>query len=164
MVAEYVRVTPQELARALRDPDWAEEFTDDVLDAEAEAEEDGELPVAERRGCDVGKAWDALRILLHRIAPIDPCPFLGGEAFGEVWSYDRPRALTAEQVGVLAGQLSAVSFDMLEDAYDEQCLAEAYLGPWSRDAVASLRESYDALVEHFKFSTAAGDAMILYLG
>jgi Domain of unknown function (DUF1877) len=161
MVAEFVRVTPQELDRALSDPDWAEEFVNDLLDAELDAEE--ELSATERRGYDVDKTWDALRIMVHRVVALDPCPFLGGDPFGEVWSYDRPRALTAEQVHTLAEQLTSVHFDRLLDAYDEPALAEAYRGPWSQAAVADLRDIYDELVQHFRAGAATGDAMILYL-
>ncbi|MFE9691997.1 YfbM family protein [Micromonospora sp. NPDC005806] len=162
MVAEHIRMTPAELARSLRDPEWAEEFTDDLLDAELDAQLDDAGP-AEPRGYDTDKTWDALRILLDRAAAVRPCPFLGGEPFGEVWSYDRPRALTPEQVRQLAGQLAEVPFDRLVAAYDAEALRSAYLGPWSPDDVAGLREVYDRLVVHFARAARHGDGMILYL-
>ncbi|MBX6766801.1 MAG: hypothetical protein IRY90_06565 [Actinomadura rubrobrunea] len=37
---------PEELNGALADPDWAEELTNDLLDAELEAEEGGEEELA----------------------------------------------------------------------------------------------------------------------
>lgn len=88
MVAEFVRVSGQELDRALADPEWAEEYVKDLLDAELDAEE--EHPITARRGY-VDRTWDALRILAHRAGTLNPCPFLGGTPFGEVWSYDKPR-------------------------------------------------------------------------
>ncbi|MBA9002395.1 YfbM family protein [Thermomonospora cellulosilytica] len=164
MVAEYVRMTPVELERALADPEWAEEFTDDLLEGEFDAVLDGEVTEADRRGYDVDKTWDAMRILLHRAAPFETCPFLGGTPFGEVWSYDRPRALTVEQVRSIAEGLGAVAFDRLLDAFDEGALAGAYLGPWDRDGVEMLREHYDGLVRYFAAAAQAGHGMIAYLG
>ena len=164
MVAQYVRLTPQELTRALDDPEWAEEWTNDLLDAELDVELDGaDPPAGGLRGHDTGKAWDPLRILLHRAADVAPCPFLGGEAFGPEWSYDRPRTLTPEDVRDLAARLGAVPFDSLLTAYDGDALADAYLGPWSRDDVAELRGVYDGLVDYFADTARRGDALLLYL-
>lgn len=163
MVAQYVRLTPDELERARRDPDWAEEWTGDVLDAEMDAELGDGPPVAEVRGFDTDKVWDALRVLLHRAVPVEPCPFLGGAPFGEVWSYDRPRTLTADEVRAVAARLAAVPFDRLLEAYDETALGSAYLGPWTRAQVAELRPTYDGLVRYFGDTARRGDALLLYL-
>jgi hypothetical protein len=158
MVAEWVRMSPAELERAAADPVWAEEFVDELLDDDEE-----DLTKRARRGFDVDKSWDALHVLLDKVTGVRPCPFLGGTEFGDVWSYDRPRILTATEVGDIATVLTATPFAALLEAYDAETLQAAYFGPWSAEDVALLHEFYGGLVKHFALAASRGEGMITYL-
>lgn len=158
MVAEWVRMSPAELDRAVADPEWAEEFVDQLLDDDEE-----DLSRRARRGFDVDKGWDALHVLLDKVTGVRPCPFLGGDEFGEVWSYDRPRILTASDVASVAAVLTTTPFAALLEAYDAESLEAAYFGPWSAEDVALLQEFYDGLVKHFTLAARRGEGMITYL-
>ncbi|MCX3292372.1 DUF1877 family protein [Streptomyces sp. NEAU-H22] len=60
MIGEYLRVTAAELDRAIRDPDWALDFVEEVQDAEEETEP----APAKARHFSTYKTWDMLRFLL----------------------------------------------------------------------------------------------------
>lgn len=62
MIGEYLSVTAAELDRAIRDPDWALDFVEEVRDAEEETEP----APAEARHFSTYKNWDMLRFLLAR--------------------------------------------------------------------------------------------------
>ena len=56
MNGEYLRLAPDELARALKDPQWALELAQEVQDAEDEAD----LSPGEARHISTHKAWQAI--------------------------------------------------------------------------------------------------------
>lgn len=37
MIGEYARLTPTELERAIHDPNWAQEFVNELIEAELDA-------------------------------------------------------------------------------------------------------------------------------
>ncbi|MEK8143333.1 DUF1877 family protein [Streptomyces sp. M10(2022)] len=68
MIGRYARLTPAELDRALREPDWAKEFVVELM----QADWDGQPEASAARCLDTEKAWHALSFLLDRIEfPID---------------------------------------------------------------------------------------------
>src|SRR3982750_3445001 len=68
MNGEYLRVTPDELARAIKEPAWALEFAERIRDAE----EGTDLSPVEARHLSTDKAWQAIAFLLERVRfPID---------------------------------------------------------------------------------------------
>ncbi|MER6853784.1 DUF1877 family protein [Streptomyces flaveolus] len=68
MNGEYLRVTPAELDRALKDPDWALDLAEAIQDAQ----EEQESAPHEARHFTTHKTWDLLGFLLRRSAfPVD---------------------------------------------------------------------------------------------
>lgn len=63
MNGHYLRVTPDELVRALKDPEWALELAEDAWDVE----EDADLPPGEARYLSTHKAWQAIGFILEAV-------------------------------------------------------------------------------------------------
>ncbi|MBO2458211.1 DUF1877 family protein [Actinomadura sp. LCR2-06] len=148
--------------RVLADPEWGRTFAEELRDAEGIDRYTSMSQSTDR--CFDTAMWDALQILIGRALPkLDTCPILGGTPFGERWRYDKPRFLTLEQVCALAEQLAALPFDRLVDAYDARALAEACNGPWGRDNLFCLKDTYGAFsLSYFPGAAASGQAMVLY--
>ncbi|WP_037908577.1 YfbM family protein [Actinacidiphila yeochonensis] len=164
MIGEYVRLTPAELERAVKDPEWAQDFVDELVESELE-----ESPDASAARChDTDKAWHALDFLLGRLAfPVD---IVHGEEVlpgAEDWGYGPPRYLTPERVRLAAEKLTAMTPEDLVDGVTPDDLAQADVYPriiWERG------ESLDYVAEHFRdllpfFEAGArdGHAMLLWL-
>jgi Domain of unknown function (DUF1877) len=64
MSGEYLRVIPDELTRALADPQWALELAEEVR----AGEEETDPPPGEARHLSTDKAWHAIAFLLERAA------------------------------------------------------------------------------------------------
>src|SRR5689334_21369483 len=113
MIGEYLRLTPLEMDRAIRDPDWAQEFADDLADAEADEPDSPDGKLAEERCFRTDKTWAALQFLLARAGcPVDVV--LGEESFTEEdWGYGPARYLPAERVRAAAAYLAATPFAVL---------------------------------------------------
>ncbi|MEV0370141.1 YfbM family protein [Streptomyces sp. NPDC050636] len=165
MIGEYARVTPAELDRALRDPEWALKLVGERMDADTA---DGTDP-AKARCLDVDKAWGALGFLLHRAAfPVDIVH--GEEAIPDAddWGYGPPRYLTPDRVRLAAKALEQISGEDLTSGAAPEDLARAEVYPtiiWERgESLDYVRDHYDRLRPFFRTAAEEGDGMLVWLG
>ncbi|GAA4900868.1 YfbM family protein [Streptomyces coeruleoprunus] len=164
MIGEYVRLTRAELDRALRDPEWAAEF----VDALVEGELDEEPEPGEARCHATDKAWHALDFLLRRLAfPVDVVHGEEEIPGSEDWGYGPPRYLTPERVRAAAEALAATPPGKLTDGVAPADLAEADIYPnavWQRgESLDYVTGHYEALVPFFHAAARDGDAMLVRL-
>jgi hypothetical protein len=163
MNGEYLRVTSDELARALEDPAWALELAGDIRDAE----EDADLPAAKARHLSTDKAWQAIGFLLERAEfPVDVV--YGEEQFDddEDWGYGPPRYLTAERVHTAAQALATTSFDALTVGVTPATLMQADIYPqiWDEpDSLDWVRSWYEPLVPYFTDAASQGQTVFIWL-
>ncbi|MFC9390862.1 YfbM family protein [Streptomyces venezuelae] len=164
MIGEYARLTPTELDRAVRDPDWVQEFVNELIEAELDEKPD----VPQARCHDVDKAWHALDFLLRRITfPVD---IIHGEKDlpqAEDWGYGPPRYLTPERVRVAAEALAITPHHALTEDVSPADLAKADIYPnviWERgESLDYVTSHYQELVPFFQAAARAGDAMLIWL-
>ncbi|WOI62486.1 YfbM family protein [Streptomyces fradiae] len=163
MIGEYARLTPDEFARALRDPEWAEERVDELVEAELEGGGDGEP-----RCLDVDKAWEALDFLLTRAGfPVDVV--FGDDAIpgAEEWGYTPPRFLAPERVREAAEALLAMPAERLVAGFGPRDLAREGVYPviaWEREeSLEYVTDHYEALVPFFAAAARDGDAVLMWL-
>jgi Domain of unknown function (DUF1877) len=163
MIGEHLRVTPAELARALRDSEGAFDFVDRIVDAEDESKPG----LSEARHFDTYKAWDLLRYLLERSGfPVD---VIHGEDVliaDDDWGYGPPRYLSAERVAVAAAGLGRTPYDQLLSGVtvEEVAAADVYPVMWNEPSALEFgRYWYDRLTRFYEVAAAAGDAMIMWL-
>ncbi|MFD9516280.1 YfbM family protein [Streptomyces sp. NPDC059979] len=118
---EYLRVTPAELDRALKDPEWAWDLAEEVQDAQAE----GEPAPAEARHFTTHQTWHLLGFLLQRTAfPVDVVH--GEEPLAtDDWGYGPPQYLTPERVQLAADTLHRTTYDQLIQGVDPSELTKA---------------------------------------
>jgi hypothetical protein len=163
MNGEYLRVTPDELVRAVKDPAWALELAENTQDAEEEAD----LPPDKARHLSTHKAWHAIAFLLERAAfPVDIV--YGEEQFAEDedWGYGPPRYLTTERVHAAAEAMAATSFDALQAGLTPAMLAQADIYPqiWDEpDSLEWIRGWYEPLVPYFADAARQGQALLIWL-
>ncbi|WP_121830390.1 YfbM family protein [Streptomyces sp. S1] len=164
MIGEYARLTPAELDRAIHDPDWAQEFVDELIEAELDA-----TPKASEARChDVDKAWHALDFLLRRIDfPVD---IVHGEEEipeAEDWGYGPPQFLSPERVRTAAEALATTPYEALVEGVHPIDLAKAEIYPtivWERgESLDYVTTHYQALVPFFQAAADAGDAILIWL-
>jgi hypothetical protein len=164
MIAEYVRLRPQEfteLQRLLLDgPEEAYEY---VCDLQMGDEEEG----VSSRGTDTDKAWAGLQHLLAKAGmPVDIVA--GGEPLSDdMWGYDPPRLLTAADVAEASRFLDGTSFASLAEHYDPAELTSAgvYPGIWDQDwALAYLEDSYTRLVALFHAAATEREPILTWMG
>ncbi|MFE5211787.1 YfbM family protein [Streptomyces sp. NPDC056600] len=169
MIGEYLRVTAAELDRAIQDPDWAFDLTEEVQDAE----EESEPAPGEARHFSTYKTWNLLGFLLERADfPVDAVH--GEEPFAEDedWGYGPPRYLPAKRVRYAAAELRATTYDQLVSGVDPADLAEAEVYPltgvyplgWHEPGALEWgRHWYDGLTRFFEAAAAADHAMLVWL-
>ncbi|MFF8714145.1 YfbM family protein [Streptomyces sp. NPDC015184] len=164
MIGEYARLTPAELDRAIRDPEWAQEHVVELIETELDA-----APAAPEARChDTDKTWHALDFLLRRIDfPVD---IVHGEEEipgAEGWGYEPPRYLTPERVRVAAEALAATPHEALTEGVSSAELARAEIYPaavWERgESLDYVTSHYQGLVPFFRAAADAGDAMLIWL-
>jgi hypothetical protein len=163
MIGEYVRVTKTELDRAIRDPEWALDFVEEIEDAQDESEPSP----AEARHFSTYKTWDLLRFLLGR-ADFPVNVILGEEPFAEDedWGYGPPHYLPADRVRLAADALSRTTYDQLLHGVDPAELVNAKVYPLGWDGPESLewaRHWYVGLTQFFEAAARDGDAMLIWL-
>jgi hypothetical protein len=173
MIGEYLRITADELDRAVSDPDWALQFADDLTDAldlaqDAGDEWDGaDLALAKQRRFSTYKAWDAIRFLLARVDfPVNVV--LGEGTFAEDtdWGYAPARYLSVERVQVAATALAGMTFDDLVRgvAVADLAAADVYPQGWDEpDALDWVRGYYESLVGFFASAAAGRQAILTWL-
>ncbi|CAL9306342.1 MULTISPECIES: YfbM family protein [unclassified Streptomyces] len=162
MIGEYARLTADEFARALRDPEWAGERVRELVEAELEG------GGGEARCLDTDKAWHALDFLLTRIGfPVDVV--FGEESIpgAEDWGYTPPRCLTPERVRAAADALRATPVERLVEGVGPEDLARADVYPvvvWERgESLEYATAYYEALVPFFGAAARDGDGMLMWL-
>ncbi|MFJ8538267.1 YfbM family protein [Streptomyces sp. NPDC093591] len=139
----FISATTQELDRAEKDPDWADEYVYQLYDSD-------NFPAPDRPYGGPDKAWGGLQFLFDeaRVGPeflMDGSMILeDGTLFG--W--------TAEQVESLAGQLRETPWERLAAHYDAERMAkdDVYPNMWKFDPEGELgwlEYAYEELVEFF---------------
>ncbi|MEV4692757.1 DUF1877 family protein [Micromonospora echinospora] len=171
MNGNWLRVTPDELARARADHDWAYESARAAADAE------------DVRYGGTGKAWQALEFLLERhgvtvpvvtggdlLVPLPDAPPEGGDwaEFLDAydWGYGPPCHLTPEQVAQAATALAGITEEDLVRGVDPAELTAAGIYPliWDRDGELSwVTHHLPYAREFFAAAAGAGDAVICWL-
>ncbi|MFG3496781.1 YfbM family protein [Streptomyces sp. NPDC047886] len=164
MIGTFVRLTPTELDRAVRDPGWAQDHVDELIEAELDDGPEG----AGVRCHDIDKAWHALDFLLRRVAfPVD---IVHGEEEipeAEDWGYGPPRYLTPERVRVAADALSRIPHQTLIEGVTPTDLARADIYPhsiWERgESLDYVTSHYQALVPFFQAAARDGHGMLVWI-
>ncbi|MFJ1795830.1 DUF1877 family protein [Kitasatospora griseola] len=139
ILGSYLRLSAADLARAVEQPGWAEEFRDEQTEQE-------ELRASsEQRLHETGPAWDELAVLLgRRDLPADLVhgdrPLPGAED----WGYGPPCLLAPEQVAAVESRLADLPFDVLAAGLDP-----AALGDDDPHALDHLAAEYAALRAFF---------------
>ncbi|MFK0256755.1 YfbM family protein [Streptomyces sp. NPDC090445] len=166
MIGEYVRLGPDDFERALREPEWAQEFVDALADAEFDAP-----PESSRARChSTDKAWHALSFLLDRIGfPVDVVHGDAGIPGAEDWGYAPPRHLAPERVAAAAQAVAATPHTALVDGVTPQDLAAAEIYPvavWERGEPLELEwvtVCYRDLAGFFRAAARDGDGMLMWI-
>jgi hypothetical protein len=167
MYGVYARVTPDELDRALKDPQWERELAESLQENRYDG--DGEVPPGAGRILDVDKAWNGLWYLLHAEggAPVDVVA--GGDPISDYeWGYGPARYLTASQVATAAAYLRATPWAVLVRHFDpaEMTAKGIYPTVWNRpdeDNLGWLQDYHAELVPFFAAAASAGDAVITWI-
>ncbi|MFD3993333.1 YfbM family protein [Streptomyces sp. NPDC058583] len=162
MNGEYLRVTPAELDRALRDPEWAWNLVEETQDAQVE----GEPASAEARHFTTHQTWHLLGFLLQRSNfPVDVIH--GEEPLAtDHWGYGPPQYLTPERVQLAADTLHRTTYDQLIQGVAPSELTKAEIYPQIWDSPASLEWAGDLfapLTAFFRDAASAGHAMLIWI-
>ncbi|WP_327351288.1 YfbM family protein [Streptomyces sp. NBC_01304] len=153
MVLSFTCVTPEELARALQDPEWAEEFLDELdSDEDRPDNPDGFIE----------KAWAGIQYLLDAAeAGVDLQ--MGGLPIDEELLFT---GWTAEMVQDAARKLQVLPFEKLAAHYDPARMQEQNVYPniWTHDPDGEceyLKWHYGTLLTFFEEASAKGSAAIV---
>jgi hypothetical protein len=163
MIGEYLRVTTEELERAVKDPKWALDLAEKIQDAQ----EENEPTPGEGRRFSTYKTWDLLGFLLRRSAfPVDVVH--GEEPIPDAddWGYGPPQYLTPNRVRLAAETLGQMTYDQLIRNVDHSELAQAEIYPQNWDSRASLewaRDLFNPLTTFFRAAASADQAMLIWL-
>lgn len=173
MIANYIQVSPNQLAELQADPGSISNFLELLHPDEREDEgREGDLPKI--RHLDIDKAWHGIQFLLNGSAWEGESPLynvvLGGTVLGdEDLGYGPARYLTPEEVRETYLALEQISADDFRARYDPRAMTKAEIYPeivWERDgddALQYLVDYYVLVVEFFKEATRLGHAMLLYI-
>lgn len=124
MIGEYFRLTPEDFARALSEPEWARDLIDELWDAEDV--EGGSDP----RLLDVDKAWHGLALVLDRAGVSTAVVFGDDQVPGaDDWGYGPPSSLSPERVVELAEALSSLNRQVAVDSVPAEEFVEAEVYP-----------------------------------
>jgi hypothetical protein len=162
MIGEYLRVTPTELDRALKDPEWALALAEQVQDEQDDAARAPE----DAKHFSTYKTWHLLDFLLRRCGfPVDVV--MGEiELGGDDWGYEPPRFLAADRVRIAAEELSRLSYGDLIKGVDAAELAAAQIYPQGWDSPDSLewgRDYFGGLALFLQAAAVVGDAVIVWI-
>lgn len=154
-VVTFTMVTPEELERALRDPEWAAERIDEELDFD-EIEDDLEEPEPDG---DLDKAWSAIEFLATSAG-------IGFSIYGGSPIEDAPSELDAwspEEVAEAAARLAEAPFERLAVHFDPERMnaEDVYPRSWEPDDIEWVESHYKGLVAFFAAAAAARNAAIM---
>ncbi|NLU66740.1 YfbM family protein [Streptomyces sp. HNM0574] len=144
----FVSATPEELDRAEKEPDWADEYVDALYDFD-----DPEAPG--RPDCGPEKAWAGLQFLFDE-AEVDVDLLMDGftiQEDGTLFGW------TPEQIASLARDLRATPWQQLAAHYhpEEMTKEDVYPNMWRFDPDSELEWLKDAYEELVAFCTAAAE-------
>jgi hypothetical protein len=166
MIGEYARVTRAELDRALREPEWALEYVEELEEGYHHRHDS----VGADRMIDIDKAWNGIWYLLNAAGagPVDPVAG-GVQLSDDDWGYGPPRYLTPDEVAEAVAHLSTTPWETLAKHFDPARMDDEGIYPliWVRDgddALDFLRPHYEVLTSFFAIAADTGDAIILWLG
>ncbi|SDN58454.1 YfbM family protein [Allokutzneria albata] len=163
MNGNYLRVSQEELERAIDDPSGFRDDAQDLIDEQEEAD----LPPEQARYLSTHQAWHAIAFLLGRADfHVDVVHGEGEIAEDEDWGYGPPRYLSAERVEAAAEALAAIDFAELADGVDPSELTEADVHPltWDEeDALEWVGHWFAPLPAFFSAAAEKGDAIILWI-
>ncbi|MGW7022930.1 YfbM family protein [Streptomyces decoyicus] len=151
MVISFTRVTPEELDRAEKDPDWAREFLWEVDELRPDNPE-----------AYLDKAWAGLEFLLGKAG--EPLEFLMDgypvDDEGTLFSWG------VEGVQALAKSLGALPWERLATHYDPVRMTEEEVYPdiWEpgdEDAPEYLKGNYETLVSFFDATARLESAALM---
>ncbi|WP_128436774.1 YfbM family protein [Streptomyces cyaneus] len=146
----FISATTEELARAEREPSWAEEYVDQLYDGD-------NFPAPDRPFGGPDKAWGGLQFLFDEAEV--PLEFLMDGFMiledGTLFGWD------AEQIASLARQLGATPWERLAAHYDPERMAKdaVYPNTWKIDPEGELgwlEHAYEGLVEFFGAAAERG--------
>lgn len=157
MYMTFVRLTPAELATAVKDPEWAEEFVDEFY------EDDDLEPLAD---LDLEKSWAGLDYLTDEagahLALLDSgTRIISDDSCIDGWD--------TELVKEKAKLLNATPFAKLAVHFDADAMMsqDVYPGVWDADPegeLESLEWNYGRMVEFFTAAAASGHAVLMSWG
>lgn len=161
MNGEYLRVTPAELDRALKDPAWALDLADEIQDAGRER-----ARPSEALHFTTHKTWHLLEFLLQRSA--FPVGIVHGEEplTTDDWGYGPPRYVAPDRVQLAADILQQTTYDQLIQDVDPSELTKAEIYPQIWDSPASMewaRDLFTPLTEFFRGAASTGHAVLIWL-
>ncbi|MFE0422814.1 YfbM family protein [Streptomyces sp. NPDC058953] len=164
MHGTYVRLTPDESARALRDPEWAEGYVDGLLEAEPDVER---LPPT-ARSHHTDRAWHALDFLLRRRGfPVDVVHGEEEIPGADDWGYGPPRLLSPERVRIAADAFAVLGPAGLIAGVAPGDLTAAEIYPvsrWSEPyALELLTGHYPPLAAFFRATALRGHALVVWI-
>lgn len=160
MIGNYLRVSPEQLARLRRDPS--------LITSILYPEGDEEHP--DGTHLDIDKAWHAIQFLLTGEPwggepPLHNAVTGGFELGDEDVGYGPARTLTFAEVRAVSVALASISGEQLWSRFDADAFATAEIYPegWSSEGKDYILGHYEALRVFFADAAKSGSAMILYL-
>ncbi|MFE2110842.1 YfbM family protein [Kitasatospora sp. NPDC059463] len=151
MIGRYLRLSAGELERALREPEWALEFVEELDGAADGARAGGGWA----RLHETGRAWQALDFLLRRREfPVDLVHGEGELPGADDWGHGPPSLITPERVRLAAGVLAGLDPGRLTEGVTAADLAGARVYPqglWAEeDSLHLVTAEYRALADFLR--------------
>ncbi|HEX6685456.1 MAG TPA: YfbM family protein [Candidatus Limnocylindrales bacterium] len=173
MIGQYARLTPDELKRAIDDPEWAQDHIDSIQDAldDADVYEDdwdgSDEPPGRAKLYSTGKSWNLLEFLLGRAS--FPVNVIYGDHVldpEQDWGYGPASYLTPDRVRYASNALAALPFSQLAPGVTVAELKAARIYPdvWDElDAVEWGGGYYERLTAFFGAAADSGDAILMWI-
>lgn len=161
MIGEYLRLEPQDLDKALADPEWAERVIEELYDAEERGE------TRDPRLFDIDKAWHGIAFILDR-ADVDTAVIYGDAQVPGAgdWGYGPPSFLTPVRVRELAGTLNELDPRTIVHAVPLEDFIASDIYPvtdWDHDDLDYLVHWLEKLVAFYAQAADAGRGMLVWL-
>ncbi|MFJ8229251.1 DUF1877 family protein [Streptomyces sp. NPDC094448] len=160
----HLRLTPAELDRALREPHWAQEFAEELL----EAESDRGRPASTARSHRTGTAWHGLDFLLRRHGfPVDVVHGEEEIPDAEEWGYGPPRFLSPERVRAAADAFAGLSPGALVAGVTAADLSAAEVYPvsqWTDEySLGLVTACVQPLAAYVRSTSLRGHALLMWI-
>lgn len=159
MYVSFIRMTPEQLEQATKDPEWVDQYLDDLYDSDAE-------PLPEGFDADIQKSWSALDHLFgaagvsFSIQEDGFCVAMGDGWYHNGWS--------VEEVAAAAKILKETSFDAMAEHCDAEALSSATVYPmghmWDAEDFEGLRDDFEMLQAFFVAAAGSGHGALMSFG